>query len=118
MFKKCNKCGNIVYVINNSNNMLCCNEEMKILTVNSVDASLEKHMPNVNKDHDKVKVTVNHVMEDDHYIEWIAQECNDEIIIKRLKPGMEAIVKFKYINDAVIYAYCNKHGLWQSKVIN
>ena len=54
----------------------------------------------------------------DHYIELIAKECNDEIIIKRLKPGMEAIVKFKYINDAVIYAYCNKHGLWQSKVIN
>ena len=32
------------------------------------------------------------------------------------KPGDEAVAKFCYHPGTVIYAYCNKHGLWKKVV--
>lgn len=112
MFKKCIKCNHLVYVIKDSNGISCCGNEMKELTSNSVDASFEKHVPKMEIINEKLRVIVNHVMEDDHYIEWIAQETENEIIIKKLNPGIDAIVEFNNIDNCKIYSYCNKHGLW------
>ena len=112
MFKKCMKCGKVIYVIKGSGSTVCCNEEMKELIPNSVDATFEKHVPNVEKVGDKIKVSVNHVMDEDHYIEWIAMETDDSIILKSLKPGDEAVVTFDYLSGFKVYSYCNKHGLW------
>ena len=112
MFKKCMKCGSVVYVIKGNGSIVCCNEEMKELVPNIVDAAFEKHVPNVEKVGDKIKVSVNHVMDEDHYIEWIAMETDDSIILKSLKPGDEAVVTFDYLSGFKVYSYCNKHGLW------
>lgn len=113
MFKKCDKCNNIIYVINNDNKIMCCNNEMRVLKENSKDASFEKHIPNITIENDKIKVVVNHVMEEDHFIEWIALENDNEINIKRLTPNTEAIACFEYKKGAYVYSYCNKHGLWK-----
>ena len=112
MFRKCMKCGKVIYVLKGSNSTICCNEEMKELIPNSIDASFEKHVPNIEVVNNKILVTVNHVMDEDHYIERIAQESNDEMIIRRLKPGEEPQVEFEYKPNSKIYSYCNKHGLW------
>ena len=73
-------------------------------------------VPTYERMDDKVKVVVNHVMDDDHYIEWICLEGNDTEITVKLKPGQKAEVMFPYINSATLYAYCNKHGLWENKI--
>lgn len=112
MFKKCMKCQSVVYVVKGSSNIKCCNEDMKELIPNSVDAAFEKHIPNIEVINNKIKVSVNHVMEEEHYIEWIAQEAENEIIIKKLKPNTDAVVEFDNIDNSKIYSYCNKHGLW------
>lgn len=118
MFKRCNKCGNIVCILKNNNKILCCNEEMKELKANSVDAAFEKHVPNIEINDNKIKIFVNHVMEDDHYIEWIALESEKCLLVKKLKPNMEATVEFDFIKDSCIYSYCNKHGLWKNDIKN
>lgn len=115
MFKKCLKCNEVIYVVNGNSNITCCNTEMKELIPNSIDAAFEKHVPNIEVVNNKIKVTVNHVMDIDHYIEWIALENDNEIIIKKLKPGIDAIVEFNYVDNHKIYSYCNKHGLWINK---
>ena len=94
MFKKCLKCNEVIYVVNGKSNITCCNTEMKELIPNSIDAAFEKHVPNIEVIDNKIRVSVNHVMESDHYIEWIAQETDNEIIL----------------------SYCNKHGLWVKKI--
>ena len=116
MFKKCMKCGKVVYELKGSNSTICCNEEMMELIPNSTDAAFEKHLPNIEVVNNKIIVTVNHVMDEEHYIEWIAQETNDEIIIKRLKSGEIAKVEFDYKNNSKVYSYCNKHGLWINNI--
>ncbi len=116
MFKKCLKCGKIVYIIKGSGDIICCNEPMKELIPNSVDASFEKHVPNYEIINNNIEVTVNHVMDNDHYIEWIALENEQGIQMINLKPGMEAKATFNYTNKGIIYAYCNKHGLWKKEI--
>lgn len=115
MFKKCMKCGELVYVVNGNSNIICCNTEMKELVPNSVEATPEKHIPNVEVVNDKIRVSVNHVMDIDHYIGLIALEANNRITIRKLKPGIDAIVEFNYVDNYKIYSYCNKHGLWINK---
>ena len=65
---------------------------------------------------DKVLVKVNHVMEDEHYIDWVAMVSDEKECIKYFKPGEIAETHFKYIPGSVLYAYCNKHGLWKKEV--
>lgn len=120
IIKKCNSCGAIIKAINDCNcpscGIVCCSEPMKVLTPNSVDAAVEKHVPVYEIKEDRIYVTVNHVMEEEHYIEWISIVSDGRECITYLKPGMEAKTHFKYIPGSTIYAYCNKHELWKTEV--
>ncbi len=117
VLKKCLKCKAVIEVLEDKGcETFCCGEEMKKIIPNSVDAAIEKHVPNYEVNDNKILVKVNHVMEDNHYIEWIAI-CSDNKTCKRFfKPGEIAEAKFEYIPGSIIYAYCNTHGLW-SKVV-
>ena len=120
LIKKCQKCGALVEVINDCNcnecGITCCGETMVKLISNSVDASLEKHIPTFKLIGDEILVKVNHVMEKEHFIEWIALIDDKSICKVRLLPEQNAECKFKYIKGSKLYAYCNKHGLWSCDV--
>ena len=64
----------------------------------------------------RIIVTVNHVMEEDHFIEWIAMSSNNKIIKKFLLPNEKASVIFPYVKGSKIYSFCNKHGLWAKDI--
>ena len=89
---------------------------MQVMVPNSVDAAVEKHVPTYEVVDDELVVKVNHVMEKEHYIEWIAMVSENSVCRKMLKPGEDAVVKFKYRPGSILYAYCNKHGLWETEV--
>ena len=118
---KCKKCGAMVMSFKDCNcdecGIMCCGEKMRPLISNSVDASFEKHVPTYEIEQDKVIARVNHVMEEEHYIEWIVYVTADSHEIRYFEPGMMAQVEFKYVPASKLYAYCNKHGLWESEVI-
>ncbi len=116
VLKKCEKCGALVRVINGNSNMQCCGETMKEIVPNSVDAAFEKHVPTYEVKENKILVTVNHVMEEEHYIEWIAMVTDTKECIHYCEYGKEATCHFKYVPGAKLYAYCNKHGLWEADV--
>ena len=89
-----------------------------------IDAALEKHVPVIEIDGDKVTVkigSVSHPMTKEHYIEWIElvdEECN-RVQRKNLKPGDKPEAHFhvceKCAEHVFAREYCNLHGLWQSK---
>ena len=120
IIKKCKSCGATVKVINDCNcngcGIVCCGEPMEKLVPNSVDAAVEKHVPTYEVKDNKILVKVNHVMEDDHYIEWVTFKNGNKEKTVYFKPGDEAVAKFCYHPGTVIYAYCNKHGLWKKVV--
>lgn len=116
---KCEICGNIVEVLHGGKGVLvCCNEPMKLLTENTVDASREKHVPVIEKTADGVRIKVGsvaHPMEENHYIEWI-QAIVDGMVYRRfLKPGDAPEAFFPVKGESVTAReYCNVHGLWKS----
>ena len=82
---------------------------------NTVDASFEKHVPQfVIKDH-QVEIFVNHVMEGDHYIEWILVDYGKEQRIYSFLPGDTPKVEVEYREGMQAYSYCNKHSLWSTE---
>lgn len=119
IIKKCKNCGAIVRVIEGSQEIKCCDRLMESLIPNSVDAAFEKHIPNIEIKDNKIKVEVKHVMEDEHYIEWIFVLTDSEEYIKYFKPGQIPQVEFelKDISVVKVYAYCNKHGLWKKELV-
>lgn len=115
--KKCNKCGKIVNILNGvDTDTLCCDTVMQTLIPNTNEASFEKHIPVVEVLDNKIKVSVNHVMEEKHYIKWIMMKTDSDVVIKYFNPQDKACATFDYVENAYIYSYCNLHDLWMIKV--
>ncbi|MCX8021638.1 MAG: desulfoferrodoxin [Syntrophorhabdaceae bacterium] len=116
---KCDICGNIVEVLNGGKGqMSCCNQPMTLLKENTVDASLEKHVPVIEKTLDGIKVKVGsvpHPMEEKHYIQWIEVIADGKAYHRFLSPG-EVPEAFFSIKEENVTAreYCNLHGLWKA----
>lgn len=120
LLKKCLNCGSIIKVVNDchcdNSCIKCCDTEMVDIKSNSIDASFEKHVPTYEIIDNKLIVTVNHVMESDHFIEWICFLTDDKEEYYYLNPNQEAKVEFNEAANGTLYAYCNKHGLWENKI--
>ncbi len=117
ILKRCTKCGNIIEVLNNRCDAIsCCGTPMVEVKPNTEECAIEKHIPTYEKVEDEILVKVNHVMEKEHYIEWICMVYENKKIMITLYPEQEAQARFPYIKGATLYAYCNKHGLWKTEV--
>ena len=114
--KRCLKCGAVVEALDDCNckdcGITCCGQKMVECRPNSVDASFEKHVPTYTIKCRKLLAKVNHVMEDEHYIEWIALVADNTLYRQHFKAGQVPEAEFPYIKGSKLYAYCNKHGLW------
>jgi superoxide reductase len=115
---KCPLCGNIVEVLHTgAGELVCCGQPMDLMTENTVDAALEKHVPVIEKVDNgyKVKVgSVPHPMEEKHWIEWIELVADGKVYRQNLAPGGAPEAVF-CIEAAEVTAreYCNLHGLWK-----
>lgn len=119
-FYICPICGNVIELLDGDiAKVRCCGTEMKELVANTTDAAQEKHVPVYEKVEDEIVVKVGeveHPMEKEHFINWIAQVNNNQITRVELYPEQETTTRFPYIKGSTIYSYCNKHGLWKTIV--
>ena len=119
-FYICPICSNVIGLIDgNMENITCCGRNMELMKANSTDAAGEKHVPIYEKVEDEIVVKVGeieHPMEKEHYIMWIAQVSDNTTTRIRLYPEQGTEVRFKYIPNSTVYSYCNKHGLWKTKI--
>ena len=119
-YYKCPVCGNIIEVLNGDiKRVKCCNKDLELLVANNTDAALEKHIPVYEIDNNEIIVKVGeniHPMEEKHYIMWISLVTDDRVIRVELKAGNKPIIRLPYVKDAIIYEYCNLHGLWKNTV--
>lgn len=118
--KKCSKCNALFEVLEDCKcetcEITCCGLPMKDLIPNTEEASHEKHIPVFTIEKDNINITVNHVMEEDHFIKWIKVITENEEITKNFKPNETINLTVPYQKEMTIYAYCNKHGLWEREV--
>jgi len=57
-------------------------------------------------------------MADVHYIQWIFVETENSGQIRYLNPGQapNAVFELGSEKPVAVYAYCNLHGLWMTKL--
>ncbi len=116
---RCSVCGNIVEVLQpGAGELVCCNQPMNLLTENTTDAAVEKHVPVVEKVPGGVQVKVGsvaHPMTPEHFIQWIEVIADGKSYRQYLAPG-EAPEAFFPVEAAQITVreYCNLHGLWKA----
>ncbi|MBE6939302.1 MAG: desulfoferrodoxin [Ruminococcaceae bacterium] len=121
-FMICRRCGNQVEILKESGvPMMCCGQKMDVLEPNTVEASTEKHLPVVTRTEGALVVEVGsaaHPMVPEHYIEWVYMETTTGGVRKDLKPGQDPKVTFCLCGEepVAVYAYCNLHGLWMTKL--
>ena len=116
---ECEVCGQIVEVLRDGKGTLvCCDQPMKLLEANTVDAAVEKHAPVVEKAEGGIKVKVGsvpHPMEAEHWIEWV-QVINDRTSYRSfLNPGdePEAFFGIEPAGGMIAREHCSLHGLWK-----
>lgn len=122
-FYKCMHCGNIVIkAVDSGVPLVCCGEQMVELIPDTQDAALEKHVPAVTVDGARIHVnigSVDHPMEEKHYIQFICLLKDTGYEIHSLTPGDAPSTDF-YLGDGekavCVYEYCNLHGLWKTDI--
>lgn len=118
----CKHCGNMVGLIEDKGvPMVCCGEKMTELIPNTVEASFEKHLPDVTVSGDGISVQIGsepHPMDEAHHIVFVYVETERGGQRKCLRVGEEPKLSFSFSGDkpVAVYAYCNLHGLWKTEV--
>ena len=122
-FYVCNHCGNIVQFVKNKGvPVVCCGEKMSELIPGTSDGAVEKHVPAVKVEGSRVTVTVGsveHPMQDAHYIEWVILETEKGYQKVDLKPDQPPVAEFvvpEGDKPVAAYEYCNLHGLWKAEL--
>lgn len=114
---KCEHCGNVAFkLVDSGVPMVCCGEKMVELKPNTTDGALEKHVPVVTRDGDKVTVQVGsviHPMLPAHYIQFIAAVGSDTVTVRLTKPDDVPVLKTVMEGDVTAYELCNLHGFWK-----
>ena len=120
-FYVCEHCGNIItYAKDAGVPVMCCGQKMVELVPGTTDAAVEKHVPVIKAEGQKVVVEVGgvaHPMIAEHYIGWIVLETEKGCQKVDLKPEEAPRAEFALVEgDKVVaaYAYCNLHGLWKA----
>jgi superoxide reductase len=97
--------------------LVCCNQPMTLQEENTVDAAKEKHVPVIEKTAEGILVkvgSVEHPMQDSHFIEWIQLLADGKAYRQFLNPGEKPVAVFKVEGkDLSAREYCNLHGLWK-----
>ena len=92
---------------------------MQLQSENTVDAAREKHVPVMEKTSEgfTVKVgSVQHPMEEKHFIQWIELIADGQIFRQELKPGEKPEATFLTgAGSVTAREYCNLHGLWKAE---
>jgi superoxide reductase len=116
---KCAHCGNVAFkLVDSGVPMVCCGEKMGELIPGTTDGALEKHVPALTRDGDKVSVQVGsviHPMLPEHWIQVIAAVGEDTVTIRLPKPGDTPVLNTVMDGKVTAYELCNLHGFWKGE---
>ena len=119
----CPICGNVVEkIVDKGVPVVCCGKPMVELTANTTDGALEKHVPVLSIDGDKLHVKVgevSHPMTDEHFITTIIAVLNNQVLRVDLTSADQPEAVFAigdYKGTIEVYEYCNLHGLWKATI--
>ena len=128
-FYVCPVCGNVIQATGEAV-ISCCGITLPPLeaedseesegsdTVASTDTSSTEtaHALRIEKVEDEYYVSVDHPMTKDHYISFLAAMYDNGVQFVKLYPESAAAARFKMSRLQYLLAFCNRHGLFKTKM--
>jgi len=111
-FYVCPVCGNVIRSVGEAV-ISCCGVTLPPAEAEPAD---EEHEIRVESVEDEYYVIVAHPMTKAHYISFLAAVSDQGIQFVKLYPEGNAEARFKRGRVRRLYAYCNRHGMFQIKV--
>lgn len=110
-FYVCPICGNVIRSVGEAV-ISCCGVNLPPTEAEPAD---DEHFINVEIAEDEYYVTVEHPMTKEHYISFIAAISDMGVQFVKLYPEGGAGARFKRAGVRKLYAYCNRHGMFEAK---
>ena len=110
-FYVCPICGNVLWSAGEGS-FSCCGVSLPPLEAEEPD---EAHGLRAERLDGEWYVTVDHPMRKDHFISFFALVTDNRAEIVRLYPEQRAEARFSS-RGGVLYAYCNRHGLFKIRL--
>lgn len=107
-FYVCPVCGNVIQTSGEAV-ISCCGITLPPMEAERAD---ENHELKIERVEDEYFVTINHPMTKEHYISFIAAISDQGVQLVKLYPEGNAEARFKINRVRKLYAYCNRHGLF------
>lgn len=101
----------------------CMKEGYVVMDAAKEEGASEKHLPVVEKIGKKITVkvgSISHPMTEEHSIGWICLETKQGTQFRRFSAHEEPKGEFILADGdepIAVYAYCNLHGFWKTKII-
>lgn len=110
-FYVCPVCGNVIHAMGEGS-FHCCGVALPPLEAEEGD---REHLIQVEEWEGRSFVTIDHPMEKNHYISFIAQVRFDRLEIVKLYPEQLPEATMSHWPGAEFYVYCNRHGFYLCK---
>lgn len=111
-FYVCPICGNIITSVGQGT-FSCCGITLLEQEAEKCD---ESHMIQLETVDDEYHVMIDHPMSKEHYVSFIAYVTSDGLEITKLYPEQDISVRFRKKGHGIIYAYCNRHGMFKMQM--
>ncbi len=108
-FYVCPLCGNIIHSIGDSV-ISCCGIMLPPLEAEEAD---EYHGICIESVEDEHFITIDHPMNKEHFISFIAYVTCDRVQFVKLYPEGNAETRMQLRGKGTLYCYCNQHGLFK-----
>lgn len=111
-FYVCPVCGNILTSVG-SGHIFCCGIHLPEQEAENCD---EIHDIKVEIIDHEYYVSMQHDMTKQHYISFLAYVSSNSVEVIKLYPEQDVSVRFRKKGHGTIYAYCNRHGMFQVRI--
>ena len=108
----CPVCGNVIQATGEAL-ISCGGVTLPPLTPEPADG---EHPIRVEKAEDEYFVSMRHPMTKEHYISFLAAVSDGSVQLVKLYPEWNAEARFRIEGVRRLYAYCNRHGLFQLNI--
>ena len=110
-FYVCPVCGNVVHATGEGA-FSCCGILLPALDPEEADNAHRLVIEQVDGD---FYVTMDHPMDTQHYLSFMAYVTSDRIHLRKLYPEQAAEARFPLAGSGKVYAFCNRHGLFEAR---
>ena len=111
-FYICPVCGNIITSVG-SGSFSCCGITLPKQEPEEDDGD---HLICIETVDNEYHVVMEHPMNKNHYVSFIAYVTSDSVEIVKLYPEQSISVRFRRKGHGMICAYCNRHGMFRKMI--